>query len=194
MHRTVWLFVLLFAVALVPAMADTTFDFSFIPTAGTDLSASGTLLGHPNGDGTYTAVSGTGTITYGTNTYAMSLFANPTPPGTSQAYGFTYESGNYTFTFDDQLFPSSPVSPVDTWGLLFSTTGAPSAATAVNIYNNTQDPGGDQAFLIYSNDVENGTLVLSQVSSVPEPGALSLLFTMLAGVGGLAGVLRKKLS
>jgi hypothetical protein len=43
----------------------------------------------------------------------------------------------------------------------------------------------------YDLTTANGTFTLS---AVPEPSTVSLLVTMLAGLGGLAGVLRKKLT
>ena len=65
--------------ASMPPGADPLFDFSF---SGGGINGSGTLDATANGDGTFTAFSGTATVTGAPNGEStLTLYANPSPPG-----------------------------------------------------------------------------------------------------------------
>src|SRR5579859_7090814 len=96
------------------AMADT---FNFTYTGGL-YNGSGTLQATNNGNGTFTATSGSGLF----DGFAISLIANPNAPNNSN-------SPSGAFYYDDLLFPTgSPV--IDSGGLLFSINGL--GATELN--------------------------------------------------------------
>ena len=83
--------------------------------AGGTVSGSALLDATDNGGGSFTAVSGTGTVSVFGTPDTISLFPNPSAPG-----GATSPSG--AFSYDNQLFPGSdPV--VNFSGLLFTRSG-----------------------------------------------------------------------
>jgi hypothetical protein len=159
-------------VALASSASAVEFLFTFAGDGGIN-GASGTLDATANGDGTFTAVSGTitafGPVVAGSGT----LTANPNAPAAAGSpSGF--------FTYDDQLLPGQ--NPLITNnGLLFDIGGA-----EVNIFSN--GPGPD-TYTIYNNDGDNanGDFALSQVASVPEPATWAM---MLVGVGFAGGAMR----
>jgi hypothetical protein len=176
-------------------MADI-YNFNY---SGSSFTASGTL--DVNGG---VATSGSGTLTYDSTTTDITLYEIDNPPSgviTARTAGGTDLIG-----LDNLVFPGSdPLLDGD--GLIFwmgstpptlglSQTGNINLAPAggFNIYAN--GPGVYAAFGANASGwlpgaPDTGTFTLS---SVPEPGAVSLLFAMLASVGGLTGVLRKKLT
>jgi hypothetical protein len=138
------------------AGADPVFTFTDI---GVTVTASGTLNATSNGDGTFTAISGSGIF----NGIAITLIPNPTPPG-------QVLSPSGAFNFDDQLLPASDPLLLN-GGLLFSLASGP--ATELNIFSN--GPGS------YSTDTNVGATagLGSSVATdfalmTPEPASLVL--------------------
>jgi hypothetical protein len=143
----------------VQAQADQTFDFSF---SGSGITGNAILTATPNGDGSFTAISSTGTITGAPDgiTDLNSLLPNPNAPG-------VYVPADTALYYDNQLFPGQN-PPIDINGLSWISNGV--------------------SFVIYGIDVnsgffldDNNSLPLSiSLSSVPEPSTL-----VLGSVGGL---------
>lgn len=157
--------------ALASSASAVTFLFSFTGDGGLN-GASGTLDATANGDGTFTATSGTITEFGPVGTGTGVLIANPSAPAAQ-----TSPSG--FFIYDDQLLPGQ--NPLITnSGLLFSVGGQ-----EINIFSNGADTGTGSNYQIYSNTGANqtGNFALSEVA-VPEPATWGL---MLVGFG-FAGV------
>ena len=152
----------------------TYFDFSF--TDGGALSGSGTLVATANGDGSYTAVSGTLIDNFGDD--GLALVPNPSPPGEA------IPPGNPGFYYDDQLFPGQDPT-VDANGLLFGTGGGV-AGTLLVIY------GFPGEYFALDNAGNIGPMVSFTLTSVPEPSSLAMC--AIAGAIGLvvARVRRKR--
>jgi hypothetical protein len=138
--------------------------------------AFGSLTGTANGDGTYTATSGTitefGPVAAGSGV----LIANPNAPANANSpSGF--------FFYNDLLLPGqNPL--LDGAGLLFAISGA-----EINIYSNGPGPG---SYTLERNSgaISNGDFALSQIAgTVPEPATWGL---MLVGFGGLGAMLRRR--
>ena len=162
------------------AASATTFLFSFGGGLGLN-GASGSLEATANGNGTFTATSGTilgfgSSYAGGTAGATGTLIANPSAPGhvTSPGGGWVY---------DDQIFPN-PANPLITnYGLFFSV-----GSYEVNIFSNGPGPGtyslqsGGNGAL--SNEAR-GDFALTQVAgAVPEAATWAM---MVAGFG-LVGV------
>jgi hypothetical protein len=149
--------------------ADPPFDFSF---SGGGVTAIGSLDATANGDGSYTAISGSVTV-YGspnlTSGTTLSLYLSPN--GTSQA---TSPSG--FFWYDNQLMPS--LNPLITNnGLLFRDSGT---NFEVNIFSNGPGPG---TYQYYENTGFN-TFGDFTLTAVPEPATFVMGGTaLLAGLG-----------
>jgi hypothetical protein len=174
-------FVLVPAVLLLisgAAMADN-FTWSY---SGSQFSATGTVQATPNGDGTFTAISGTGTLAYGTNTYTLDfLIPNPDAPGYDTIHGYP-DTGGADLIWDNQLVPvSSGLFKADDDGLAFDVLGTGSAF----------NPWDGQAALFGGGgvQVDNGTFQADE-APVPEPSGVCLLISVLAGTL----LLKKKLA
>ena len=158
------------------AMADSWFfDFT---TVDVGIRSYGNLYGISNGNGTFTITSGT--IHDNILIADGVIVANPAP-GTEVSI-----SPSGYFNYDNQLMPTAnPL--VDNAGLLFLVRGI-----EVNIFSNGPGP---LTYVRYDNTGLNVGDTFSIVST-PEPGAVSMLVTMLAGLAGLAAVvvLRRKLA
>ena len=150
------------------ASASEIFDFQF---AGTNESGSGTLNAIDNGDGTYTAISGSGTETVNGKTGNLALIFNPGGQGVSNSpSGF--------FFFDNQLSPSA-VAMLSDFGLLFS-------ATTGGEVNLSFDPDLGYQFDSESQQSfqENGPISFSldrAAADIPEPATWSLFGLGLIG-------------
>jgi hypothetical protein len=190
MRRIVCLFVLAFAVALVPAMADT-WSFSYTSLVGDPISVSGSgtfTTGTPYGDGWLPITSITGT----TNSAGdiTGLYGPSVDPPNSVNTG--------TFQYDNAFSPVG--DPLTNNGLLFNVSDA--LFSPINVFGGAGASGGDYEYSYGQTAVVNGVAgyysepvsFSAGLVSTPEPGVMSLLFAMLAGVGGVAGVLRKKLT
>jgi hypothetical protein len=163
------------AAAQSAAATPQTFTFSF--TSG-PVVATGTLTAAPNGDGSFTALGGTGTLGGAAVSGALTLVPNPNPPATQR-------SGSYFF-YNDQLFPGAARS-VDYDGLLFALPGGYEAAlyttnpsaTAPSVFRLVEGTpsGGD----VHRYDAASFTL-----TATPEPGTWALAGAGLLGLGGLA--------
>ena len=139
--------------------ADPLFDFSF---SGGGIIGSGTLDATANGDGTFTAFSGTATVTGAPNGEStLTLYANPSPPG-------EVLSPSGYFIYDSQLLPGQ--NPLITnGGLLFISSGY-----EVNIFSN-----GPDGYTYYDNSGFNIPVSFSlseavSPQSAPEPSTLIL--------------------
>jgi hypothetical protein len=164
-----------------------------ITLSGGAITGSGQLTATPNGDGTYTAISGSLQLAGGGGGYDFTgatgaLVPNPNPgpnpaPWTQRIYGGTDWIG-----LDDKLFPGqTPVVDVD--GLLFNDTSFPRPGGSQGLEFNLYYVGGSYTLLVqgngytpYSANYSAGTVTLTAVA-VPEPA------TMIAGAGALGLVL-----
>jgi hypothetical protein len=157
--------------SLGTAAADDVFAFTFQGL----YTGTGTLTTIDNGDGTFTAISGTGFY----DNLAITLVANPTAPNP-----FDKPVPNGDFYFDDQLFPAAN-SILDGWGLLFRFDNPVNSlgATYVNFCGTTACDGLDDTYSALLNDanftIDDATF---EVNSVPEPSTLAFLGLGLAGL------------
>jgi hypothetical protein len=159
--------------AMASSASAATFLFSFTGEGGME-GASGTLQATANGDGTFTATSGTITAFGPEAAGAGTLIADPSAPaGALSPSGF--------FNYDDQLLAGqNPLVTND--GLLFDVGGA-----EVNIFSNGPGPG---TYQIYNNNGSNvlGDFALSP-SGIPEPANWAL---MLVGFGAMGATMRSR--
>lgn len=160
----------LIAATLVSSASAATFDFTF---TGLNAFGSGSLVADDNGNGTFTAVSGSGTQNVFGVPDSLSLVFNP--HGTMQA---TSASG--LFYFDNQAFPAAANLLTD-GGLLFMT----GAGNDMNLFSNGN---GNGTYTFYTS--QNGSygyneltaFTLAESSAVPEPGTVALVGLGLLGV------------
>jgi len=163
-----------------PAVADELFDFTYSDGTFTGI---GTLTATPNGDGSFTADSGSGIFgSVATGYSAMTLIPNGAAPD--------YNSGPFgpdsiMVIYDDQLFPSGS-SYLDGGGLLFGFTGAgPLGATEINICGTSEcttatTSGPSQThipygFVMNDSNATSGTgnfTLVDPPAAVPEPSSL----------------------
>lgn len=155
--------VLLVAVAMTlasgQAMANQIFAFSF---TGATASGFGTLTAVVNGDGSFTAISGSGTETVNGATDTLNLIFNPN--GKDLA---TSASG--AFFFDNQLLPSTDPF-IANGGLLFQTS-----TQELNLYSTSP---GQYLFYQQNRYNESTAFTLTAVADgagVPEPTTVFLL-------------------
>jgi PEP-CTERM motif len=140
------------------AQAGQLFDFSF---SGGGISGSGTLEATSNGDGTYTALSSTGTITGAPDSVSdlNSLVPNPNAPS-----GVAFEDG---ISFDNQLLIG--LNPVlNENGLMWISNG---------VYANLYNRSGTYYYLDsvqFSGGNGTGTAVSFTLNPIPEPSTVIL--------------------
>jgi len=174
-----------------------TFDFSYL---GSVYDLSGTLIANSNGDGTYTAVGGSGLLTYLANPTGFTVNLYPIPPADVPA---TVRTGDGTdqIGLDNLLLPSS-TPMLDVYGLIFgSGTFIPPPGTGhisglgINLY---YQGGTYRSFASGPDNLGNnqyqGDSGTFSLVDVPEPGAFSLLVTMLASVMGLVALVKKRVA
>lgn len=151
--------------------------FAFTFAAG-DVRAAGQLVATPNGDGSFTATSGTGVLSGAADNGALTLIPNPRAPGSARLAFFFY---------DDQLFPGQGRA-VDYDGLLFALPDGYQAAlysTAPSVYVLLEaTPSGA--------DRHSYTSSAFAVTATPEPGTWALVGAGLAGLGGLGRLARRR--
>ena len=161
MRYTKLLFLVLFA--LSTASAATLYNFSFVSLDNAQI-ATGLLSADSNGDGSYTAVSGTGTY----NGAPITLFANPN--GRTPAL-----SPDNVFVYDNQLFPGADPL-IDVYGLLFRLN---STTNELNIWS------GPYVAVTFEGQGYNGgnpgTFTLT--NATPEPATYGLIGAGLIALG-----------
>jgi hypothetical protein len=143
---------------VAPAMAGQIFYFSF---SGATVSGNGTLEANSNGDGSFTAVSGSGIQNVDGTTDTLTLVFNPNGK-------FVSDSPGGTLQFDNQLFPQNDPMLSDA-GLLFTTS-----SEEVNVFSNI---GGGYEYVSDNGFGEMVRFVLSDKAfeTVPEPTSILLL-------------------
>lgn len=130
-------------------------------------SATALLTAAPNGDGTFTAISGSG---FWDVTTPIDLFLNPGAPGVEY-------STDGLFIYDDQLFPG--INPViSNPGLMFRI--ALGSATELNIYSNGP---GQYAAMTDGSGYMVGSFGTASLAAVPEPTTLPLVLSGIMGLG-----------
>jgi hypothetical protein len=157
----------------------TTFLYDFISNDGLE-TASGDLIATANGDGTYTAVSGTITLIGGEQVAgAGALTANPGAP--SSEY-----SASGAFIYDDQVLPGQNPG-ITNPGLLFDVAGL-----EVNIFSNGPSAAAPDGTYSLDTFAEGGYLTSTgafTLTAVPEPAAWS---TMLIGASLAGAAMRRR--
>lgn len=157
------------------------FGFSF---SGSTFSGSGTATYVPTATANqFLVTTGSGSLTYAGNTYALSLLPIDNNPG------------NTGFAGNDNLFFAPPNAPFDFNGVGFSLVGT---NEGLNLFTDT--PGGvltdfELLGIITGNQISQQssplTITLNPTGVTPEPGSLALLGT---GALGAFGILRRKLA
>jgi hypothetical protein len=182
------------------AFADVTFDWTF---AGPVASGSGTLTAIASGTPSLDYITGgSGTITYSTLKYAAGgtlavTFGTCATPGEQCTFtdtDGTIPGSGANLTIDNWLYPSAaPGSQLTDNGIALTPTPNPAGNTSPT-YIGIWD-GPSQEFVDWE-DYQNLTIpfTVTPAAAAPEPRTVSLLVTMLTGVGCLAGILRKKLA
>jgi hypothetical protein len=137
------------------------FDLSYSDSSGN--VASGQLTAIPNGNGSYTAISGSFLWTSGSYLGNYTLLPNPDAPGVTTAHGQHYPDGT-DLIYDNQLFPTS--NPVlNGNGLVFE-----SIAYALNLWGN--GPDNYTLFLVGHDHPQYGPQYnggVFSITAVPEP-------------------------
>jgi len=193
---------LLIGIGAVPALAQTTYDFTY---TGGYFTATGSL--DVNGSGLATSGSGTMTWDGGADTSAITLFPlNSVMEANPGSDGVRVNGGTDLNGLDNLVFPSS--NPLlDGYGLIFwMGNTAPTAALldTSSIHPNFGNVGGfaiggdcawacggtyssfgaDGSLDLYASDL--GTFTLTPAPSVPDGGTtLALLGFTIAGLAGL---------
>lgn len=154
-----------------PAAADQIFYFSF---TGATVSGTGTLNATENGDGSFTAIAGTGTQNMGGVADTLTLVFNPNGTGVAN-------SPSGIVFYDNQLFPGS-VPMISDAGLLFT-----SSTQEVNLFSNLGD--GYQYFeqAGFTESIAFSLSDTAPVQGVPEPASL-----MLVGIGLIGMAARRR--
>ncbi len=159
------------------AQASSTFSFSFAGTTGDNVAVSGNgiLIGEKNSDGSFTAISGTGSETYGGTSFALTL----TQPG-------IYNS--------DNLLNYNDVVMLSTGGISFNVVNSTKLGDTLNLWG---DFGSSTDYTFEQFDYPDTSTHYSkaeisfdafEVSAVPEPESYAML---LAGLG-LVGCLSRR--
>jgi hypothetical protein len=145
------------------------------------------------------ALSGTGTITFGANTFALTLITLTTDGGNGNYHGQTGFRDNH----GTDIFNGDTTVPIDTNGLIFAISDNPLWGQDA-LFAAWDNGGGNLGFLIsgtltgvfneyYKIAVGSGEIALtgSENSQTPLPAALPLFATGL-GALGLIGWRRKR--
>lgn len=148
------------SLAMGNAMATEIFAFTF---TGARVAGYGTLYATANGNGSFTATSGTGVETVDGVTDGLTLVANPSgTANTTSSSGFFY--------FDNQLLPDA-IPMLQRGGLLFN-----SSTEEINLFYN----GANYVWLhqadAYTSAPDLVSFTLARVTEVPEPATTLLLF------------------
>lgn len=161
MRRMIYLLFCLLPFSFV-APANTVFTFSYVSD---DLrhQATGSLVTTDNGNGSFTAISGSGLF----DNLPISLIPNGSAPN-------AIDSPTGYFSYDDLVLPhQNPL--VTNPGLLFSIND--NGATELNIFSE-----GPSSYIAYLNNGFN-TSGSFGVTPAPEPTTLSLVIAGISGAG-----------
>jgi hypothetical protein len=182
------------------ALADVEFNFTY---SDSNYSLQGILTASPDGGGVFTATSVVGTVAWltgpdSTKTYPLLLVPSGVVPENA--------NGDNIYGQDDLLYPNNPLqlltidpSFYGIGGLEFTVPAPPplssyNGGSNVVLYaNGNGDYGSLESANLGGYDKITPTGGVFTLTAVPEPGVVILLVTMLAGLGGLAGVLKRKL-
>ena len=146
------------------ASADT-FQFTY---ASLHSSAQGFLVANANGDGSFTALSGSGTYTNPQiGERSIELIANPMgATGTADVRGL----GGVVFTYNDQFFPGADdPGKLDIFGLAFSVDMSPGPADVLNL---SRDGASYCDFFGNWLFIDHGSI---NFTPTPEPSSILLL-------------------
>jgi hypothetical protein len=200
------------------ALADVTFNFTYnSPGNGLAPSAftiTASLDASPNGDGTFTALSGTGTLQYaGEVPIALTLISCGTETTCDDDVNNGVRlAGGDVINIDNQIIPTGNTFAVDYVGGIGFTVntlaGSGQYPAGAGVYISLNSPGDYNGVYFDFTDVptsaapgvrvwqeSNGSFSsFTDPQPVAEPGVVSELITMLLGVAGLAFTLRKKMA
>jgi hypothetical protein len=160
MWRVVYLLFCLLPLSFAARANTISYSFSYISN---DLQhqATAELVAIDNGNGTFTAISGSGFY----DTYAITLIPNPTAPSAS------YSPSGY-FYYDDLIVPNQ-IPVVTNPGLLFSISD--NGSTELNIFSE------GSLYIAYLNNGSNGNGSFA-VTETPEPATIPLTLTGILGM------------
>jgi hypothetical protein len=197
-------------------MADVDFSFTYnSPGNGSAPSAftiTGLLDAMPNGDGTFTAISGTGILQYvgdGTSIAVTLISCGTETPCNADVGNGVRLAGGDVVNIDNQIIPTGNTFAVDYVGGIGFTANAFAGSgpypVGSGVYISLNSPGDYNGFYYDFTDVPTVSAPSARVyqasngsftsfTAVPELPVAFELTSMLLGVAGLAFIFRKKMA